>query len=133
MSKSINELCKEAHETAVEKGWYDPEPTFGELIALCHSELSEVLEAFRSGAKINEMQYQFEKGSVTVHRDELTFKIQPVELKPAMPAGIPVELADCIIRIFDLCGFYGIDLESAIEEKMQYNQSRPCRHGGKRL
>lgn len=133
MSKSINELCKEAHETAVEKGWYDPEPTFGELIALCHSELSEALEAFRSGAETNQIQYQFEGVSVTARREEPGFKIQPVELKPAMPAGIPVELADCIIRIFDLCGFYGIDLESAIEEKMQYNQSRPCRHGGKRL
>jgi NTP pyrophosphatase (non-canonical NTP hydrolase) len=30
---------------------------------------------------------------------------------------IPFELADIVIRVFDMCGHYGIDLESAIREK----------------
>jgi NTP pyrophosphatase (non-canonical NTP hydrolase) len=35
-----------------------------------------------------------------------------------------VELADAVIRIFDIAGAYGMDLGEAIAEKMAYNQSR---------
>jgi NTP pyrophosphatase (non-canonical NTP hydrolase) len=42
------------------------------------------------------------------------------------------ELADTCIRIFDLCGTKGIDLEKAILEKMERNRSRSYKHGGKR-
>ncbi|MCV9884721.1 MazG nucleotide pyrophosphohydrolase domain-containing protein [Metabacillus halosaccharovorans] len=41
------------------------------------------------------------------------------------------ELADVCIRIFDLCGSKGIDLEKAILQKMERNKKRPYRHGGK--
>lgn len=109
---TIAELVKQAHEAAKEKGWWDKEPSFGELIALCHSELSEVLEAYRNGLEISET-YEFSEMYLT--------KLE----------GIPIELADVIIRIADLCGHYGIDLEAAIETKMEYNKTRPYRHGNK--
>jgi NTP pyrophosphatase (non-canonical NTP hydrolase) len=41
------------------------------------------------------------------------------------------ELADVCIRVFDLCGYYGWDLETAIEKKMEYNKLRTYKHGGK--
>lgn len=41
------------------------------------------------------------------------------------------ELADVCIRIFDLCGSKNIDLEGAIEKKMEKNKGRSYRHGGK--
>lgn len=41
------------------------------------------------------------------------------------------ELADVVIRIFDLCGSRGIDLEQAIEKKMEFNKMRGYKHGGK--
>ena len=47
--------------------------------------------------------------------------------------GIAVELADCIIRILDWAGHEGVDLDSIIREKMDYNRTRPYRHGGKVL
>ncbi len=39
------------------------------------------------------------------------------------------ELADATIRIFDICGTMGIDLESDINFKMRINEKRPMRHG----
>ena len=47
------------------------------------------------------------------------------------PEGIPIELADAIIRICDTCGQYGIDLDRAIRLKMEYNKTRPYKHGKK--
>ncbi|MDP2904794.1 MAG: MazG nucleotide pyrophosphohydrolase domain-containing protein [Candidatus Omnitrophota bacterium] len=41
------------------------------------------------------------------------------------------ELADCCIRIFDYCGAREIDLEKALLKKMEYNKTRPYRHGKK--
>ena len=34
-------------DNAKQHGWWDEDRTFGEVIALCHSELSEALEAYR--------------------------------------------------------------------------------------
>lgn len=102
---TINELIKEAHENAIAHGWWDKKPTFGDLIALCHSELSEALEAFRGGRQPQDYDYPC--------------------------TGIPYELADVCIRIFDMCGWYGINLAEIIAEKMEYNKTRPYRHGNK--
>jgi len=38
-----------------------------------------------------------------------------------------------VIRVADLCGKLGIDLDFALTMKMEYNQTRPHRHGGKAL
>jgi len=39
------------------------------------------------------------------------------------------ELADVIIRVADLCGGLGIDIEKAVEQKMCKNEGRPRLHG----
>lgn len=41
------------------------------------------------------------------------------------------EMADICIRVFDMCGWKGIDLESHIAAKMRYNSLRPHKHGKK--
>lgn len=40
-----------------------------------------------------------------------------------------LELADIIIRVFDLAGHYNIDLDSVVRLKMDYNSQRPYKHG----
>ena len=42
------------------------------------------------------------------------------------------ELADTIIRIFDMAGGLELDLPELILAKMEKNKTRPYRHGGKR-
>lgn len=108
---TINQLVEAAHTNAKSKGWWDEDRSFGEVIALIHSEVSEALEFYREGHAPNDMLWTGADG-----------------LKPD---GIPAEFADIVIRIFDACGRYNIDLEEAIKVKMDYNSSRPHKHGGK--
>lgn len=39
------------------------------------------------------------------------------------------ELADTFIRLFDLCGGLGIDIEAQILKKCEKNKQRPYKHG----
>lgn len=110
IAMSINILVNEAHINAVNKGWHDEPRTPAECIALMHSELSEALEDIRQGYGLTEYYWEGEK-----------------------PCGVPSELADTVIRIFDFCGEHKIDLAEAIATKMKYNDTRPHRHGGKKL
>lgn len=38
------------------------------------------------------------------------------------------ELADIIIRVFDICSTTGIDIEHEVEQKMCSNKQRPFKH-----
>lgn len=162
MSKptTIDDYIQESHATAVSKGWWecdehkimchcthdDPdgvgimysdidckackglgysmiaytERSFGDQIALMHSELSEALEEFRNtGLGDTDKFIYYLSGSWGVDGEK--------------PEGIAVELADVLIRIFDTCGKYNIPLEEALDLKLEYNKTRPHRHGGKKL
>lgn len=111
----LNKLRDQIHQNAVEHGWWDEDRSFGEIIALCHSELSEALEEHRNGHKSKEVYFNADAK------------------KGLKPEGIPIELADCMIRILDYCGKEKIDIETAINIKHEYNKTRPYRHGGKTI
>lgn len=138
-TKSISELVEAAHANAVSKGWWDNPCSFGEAIALIHSEASEALEDYRNGLSPKDVFYEHNcsiNGKFTSY-DSLA-SVYPkrssgLGLVSGKPCGIPSELADIVIRVMDVCGHYGIDLEKAIQEKMAYNATRSQRHGGKVL
>lgn len=69
----------------------------GELLCLVHSEISEAMEGAR--------------------------KRLPDDKLPTRPM-LEVELADAVIRIFDMAGGLYLDLPGAIVEKLAYNASR---------
>jgi hypothetical protein len=114
-----------AHTMAKEKGFYATEDNtlsllrtehlyrddivqaqFDEAkIARMHSELSEALEAYRTGNPPDDKLPQFDSATV--------------------------EFADVIIRILDFAGRKNMPLMAAILAKMEYNASRPYKHGKK--
>lgn len=128
---NIKALQEAIHNNAIAHGWWEEERTFGELIALCHSELSEALEEFRKGQACN-ITYcgNYDPQSCDSYFVE-NHKCNQQVCSQYKPEGIPIELADTVIRIMDMCEFHGIDLEAAILEKHKFNLSRPYKHGGK--
>jgi len=110
---ALDQLVYECHQNSVLHGFYDGPPfNFGEKIALIHSELSEALESARKDPN---------------KRDEHCPDFSNVE----------IELADAIIRIYDLAGYFcgegdpevPFNLPGAILAKMEYNKTRPYKHG----
>ena len=125
--ETLNEWAEVIHENAVEHGWWDEPRSFGDIVALCHSELSEALEAYRDK---NPMCYcsapHIENGMYGINDPSVW---GPVD----KPEGVAVEMIDCIIRILDWCANEGVDVGKIIDAKHRYNKTRPYRHGGKVL
>jgi NTP pyrophosphatase (non-canonical NTP hydrolase) len=119
----LNKLRDEIHQNAIDHGWWEEERSFGDIIALCHSELSEALEEYRnSNDRVRKNPIYYSGGGYICDQPSACSK---------KPEGIAIELADCIIRILDYCGKEGIDIEEAISIKHEYNKTRPYKHGGK--
>lgn len=99
-------LQEQCHGASVAAGWWHDLATgesikatrnIPEMLCLIHSEISEGMEGFRKNLNDDKLP----------HRKMLE-----------------VELADAVIRIFDLAGSQDFDLGAAIAEKMAFNASR---------
>jgi hypothetical protein len=77
---TIKEMCRRSYEIAVSKGWHEQERSFGEAVALFHSEVSEALECYRDPS----------------HRPGDVWRSDD-----GKPEGVVIELADLLIRIGD--------------------------------
>ena len=157
----LNELARRSNETAHEKGWWESDRSFGEVVALIHSEASEALEEWRDNHNVDERYYTVAKYRPEPHQlpdeydgDVVSWArvldrrgdggfVGPTELPDNVahelvlagflkPEGIPAELADIVIRVGDTVVEYGIDITAEVILKQAYNATRPHKHGGKR-
>ena len=110
---NLRELVKRSFQQSKDAGFHDKDEDDHVAIklALVHSEVSEALEAYRDP---NEPAF-FWRG------------------EGDKPEGIAAELADVVIRVADLCGMLDIDLDYAVKAKLDYNRTRPYRHGGRKI
>lgn len=83
-----------------------------EKIALIHSELSEALEAIR-----------------VPDAEQRLFYYSVDKAENPKPEGVISELADAVIRCYDLATALGVDLTTVIDYKHKYNKTRPRMHG----
>lgn len=103
---TIDDLVEKSYNQAKKSGWNDRAIGFPEMVALLHSEVSEAMESYRRG-------------------DPLSFE------KDGKPEGIASEFADIMIRLGHYSRLLKIDLEQEVKDKLEYNASRPYRHGNK--
>ncbi len=111
-------LCEDSHNISKDKGWLDTERSYAGLNALMHSELAEALEDYRANRPIDqiyfEVTYSYDEGptgigakeSTTCSEEELKDLRERagVTIHNAKPCGVPIELADFIIRVAQHCG-----------------------------
>lgn len=121
--KRLEHMQRLVTETNQANGWYEDERTVGEDIALLHSEVSEMLEAYREWGTEDVTDPR------TAYLDGTPY---PSDYLPK-PEGFGSECADVLIRLLDTCERRGIDLEAEFNRKVAYNRTRGYKHGGKRL
>lgn len=102
--ESINEWVNYIMSWRMRKGFVTSLENFTEKAMLVVTEVSEMVEAFRN------------------------CKCKSLD-EPECRNPVGEEMADVVIRMFDLAGSLGFDMEAEIAKKMDKNEKRPYRHG----
>ena len=124
----LNEIRDAIHTNAIAKGfWNEPNSNITEKIMLVVTELSEAVEAMRKLSK-NELNVHVKAHNSMIHSFDLE-GYNKENFEQYTKDSVGDEFADSIIRILDLCGKLGIDIEGHIKYKMEYNSTRPYMHG----
>ena len=148
---NLTEFSKEVHKDNVEKGFYED---FNELkkyvidttyernqtlktmfidqrLALIMSEAGEAVEANRKGrfAKLKEFKQVYAQDVELLDREEDTAFKHNFEI--FIKDTLEDEIADTIIRLLDLSGYMGINIQKHIDLKLKFNKLRAHKHGKK--
>lgn len=118
---NVNKLIKKVHKQNKKAGWWNDlysgkdltnkkgEPyvrNVSELLIMVHSEVTEAFEGYRSNL-------------MDIHLPQYN--------------SLTVELADAVIRIFDIAGGLKLPLAEAIQDKLEYNKNRSDHKKANRL
>ena len=132
----MKNLISQAHEMAKSKGFWDGEErNIPQALLLIISEVSEATEALRKDHYADKAAVESLSQDLELDRTDEEFLLKAINWKTSFEQGVKSsfedEIADVAIRLFDLCGGLGVDLEKHIELKMMYNSMRGYKHGKK--
>lgn len=131
---NLNGFLKEAHQNAVDHGFWEDERDITEYMALIHSEWSEALEEYRSSRPMiwyecNEIEHTTPKPcDPKGEYDCLAYDDRDTcPHRGKKPEGIAVELIDGCIRILDLFGKFDRACGSSTMEELKHriHESNP--------
>ncbi|WP_333559360.1 hypothetical protein [Phocaeicola coprophilus] len=104
---NLNKLRDKAYQCAVAHGWHDENLSDEHFLCLVISELMEAVEADRKGKHANRVNFEYYMKQRK--RDEGEFMYA---FKHGIKDSVEDELADACIRMLDLAGLRGYDLDS---------------------
>ena len=123
----VDICCSSAKAKGFHEGGAPVGARIDQKLMLVVGELAEAQEELRAGHAPTDIYFTSPAGETLVgvvgkSNDDLA-------ADGYKPEGFPIELADAIVRLFDLAGSLGIDLEAAVQTKLTYNLTRPYKHG----
>ena len=111
---NLNELRDKAYKNACEHGFHDQELSNEHCVCLVISELMEAVEADRKGKRANVDRYnkKIANSRICQGLDPNIPKERGYEVayNETIKGSIEEELADAVIRLLDLAGLRGIDI-----------------------
>ena len=127
---NLTELSKQIYSEAKEKGYYRKVSEKGTGLMLIVGELSEALEADRNARYADLDCYKAEIEADDVNEDKReTHNL--IAYQDHIYGTFEEELADSVIQLLSFCGSLGIDVDTYVKLKLDYNRSRPKLHGKK--
>jgi hypothetical protein len=106
----LTTLIPRCHEASKANGWWEPRPNAGQQLMLVVSELSEALEAHRTGKETNWRGYNSERDNLIASGDlETSYgrERMNIEFRSCIKDSVGDELADAYIRLCDYAGGFG--------------------------
>jgi hypothetical protein len=104
---NLNELRYKAYQCAVVHGWHEENLSNEHFLCLVISELMEAVEADRKGKHTNRDLFEHYMNQKSRSKDEFIYAF-----KHDIKDSVEDELADACIRLLDLAGLRGYDLDS---------------------
>ena len=119
----MKELMEQSYQVYKDKGFEDNPVELGTSLMRVTSELGEALNADREN--------RYCKIVIALFGDKYIDNFTMIEFERDVKNTFEDEIADAIIRLFDLCSSLEIDVESHIKAKIKYNSMRPKLNGKK--